>query len=133
LRAFALWFVACQFWRPADACATENFNCVGTEPTRLDLVYDPELRRRLEAVKPDASGKPNPFSSAMSATRNLVSDRARRIPARVFTIHEQDAPAMNFTIVAVTEIIVCVVAATPLRRYFIQHVGVARNFDAEFA
>jgi hypothetical protein len=68
----------------------------------------------------------------MSATRNLVSDRARRIPARVFKIHEQGALAMNFTIAAVREINVCVASATPLRRYFIQHVGVARNFDAEF-
>jgi hypothetical protein len=79
-----------------------------------------------------ASGKPNPFSSAMSATRNLVSDHARRIPARVFKIHEQGALAMDFTIAAVTEMIVCVALATLLRRYFIQHVGVVRNFDAEF-
>ena len=121
-----------EFWRPLSAFATENFNCVCTEPTRLDLVFDPELLRRFEAVEFDASGKPNPFSSAMSATGNLVSDHARRIPARVFKIHEQGALAMYFTIVAVTEIIVCVAAATPLRRYFIQHVGVVRNFDAEF-
>lgn len=68
----------------------------------------------------------------MSATRNLVSDHARGIPARVFKIHEQGALAMNFTIAAVTEIVGCVVTATPLRSYFTQHVGVARNFDAEF-
>jgi hypothetical protein len=87
---------------------------------------------RFESVEFDASGKPNPFSSAMSATRNLVSDHARRIPARVFKIHEQGALAMKFTIAAVTEIVVCDALATLLRRYFIQHVGVARNFDAEF-
>jgi hypothetical protein len=90
------------------------------------------LYLRFESIEFDASGKPNPFSSAMSATRNLVSDHARRIPARVFKIHEQGALAMNFTTVAVTEIIVCVVSATPPRRYFIQRVGVARNFVAEF-
>lgn len=68
----------------------------------------------------------------MSATRNLVSDHVRRIPARVFKIHKQNALAMNFTIVAVREVVVCVVAATPLQLYFIQHVGVVRNFDTEF-
>ena len=121
-----------EFWRPPGAYATENFNCVRTEPTRPNLVFDPGLCRRFEAVEFDASGKPNPFSSAMSATRNLVSDHARRTPARVFKIHEQGALAMNFTTVAVREIIECVARATLPRRYFIQHVGVARNFDAEF-
>jgi hypothetical protein len=119
------------YWRPPGAYATEPLNCVRTEPTRLDLVFDPELRRRFEAVEFDASGKPNPFSSAMSATRNLVSDRARRIPARVFKIHEQGTLAMNFTTAAVREIIVCVALATLPRRSFIQHVGLAQNFDAE--
>jgi hypothetical protein len=117
-------------WRPPGASITENY--VRTEPTRLCLVLAPGPCLRFEAVDFDASGKPNPFSSAMSATRNLVSDHARRIPARVFKIHEQGALAMNFTTAAVTEIIVCVVTATPLHRCFIQHVGVARNFDAEF-
>jgi hypothetical protein len=53
-----------MFWRPPGACAIENPNCAGTEPTRLDLVFDTELPRRFEAVEFDASGKPNPFSSA---------------------------------------------------------------------
>ena len=121
-----------RFWRPPGVSATKTFNCVRTEPTRPDFVFCSELYLRFESIEFDASGKPNPFSSAMSATRNLVSDHARRIPARVFKIHEQGALAMNFTIAAVIEIIGCVVSATPLRRYFIQHVGVARNFDAEF-
>jgi hypothetical protein len=121
-----------RFWFPPGACATENFNCVDIEPTRLDLVFDPGLRWRIQAVEFDASGKPNPFSSAMSATRNLVSDRARRIPARVFKIHEQSALAMKFTSAAVRETVGCVAAATTLQRHFIQHVGVARNFEVEF-
>jgi hypothetical protein len=90
------------------------------------------LRRRFEVIEFDASGKPNPFSSAMSATRNLVFERARRIPARVFKIHEQSAPAMKFTFAAVTGIVACVATAATRQRYFIQHVGVARNFDIEF-
>jgi hypothetical protein len=90
------------------------------------------LRRRFEAVEFDASGKPNPFSSAMSATRNLVFDRARRIPSRVFKIHEQSAPAMKFTYAAVTGIVAGVATGATRPQYFIQHVGVARNFDAEF-
>jgi hypothetical protein len=119
------------FWRPPVLALPKNM--IAFAPCPLDfLFFDPQLRRRFGAVEFDASGKPNPFSSAMSATGDLVSDHVRRIPARVFKIHKQSALAMNFTIAAVREIIVCVVAATPLRRYFIQHVGVARNFDAEF-
>lgn len=68
----------------------------------------------------------------MSIIRNLVSDRARRIPARVLKIHERCALAMKFTCAAVTESGVRTAEAAPLRRFFIQHVGVARNFDAEF-
>jgi hypothetical protein len=67
----------------------------------------------------------------MSIIRNLVSDHARRIPARVLKIHERCALAMKFTCAAVTEFGVCIAEAVPLRRCFIQHVGVARNFDAE--
>ena len=117
-----------DFGVPPDACATENFNCDGTEPTRPDLVFGSGLYRRFGTVEFDASGKPNPFSSAMSVTRNLVSDRARRIPARVFKIHEQGALAMNFTTAAVTEIIGCVALATPRRRYFIQRVESRAEF-----
>lgn len=67
----------------------------------------------------------------MSIIRNLVSDHARRIPVRVLKIHERCALAMKFTCVAVTEFAVRAAEAVLLGRYFIQHVGVARNFDAE--
>lgn len=69
----------------------------------------------------------------MSVTWNLVSDRARRIPERVLKIHERSALAMKFKYRAVTK---TVVRAAEMRQpllYFIQHVGVARNFDAEIS
>ena len=69
----------------------------------------------------------------MSVPRNLVSDRARRIPERVFKIHERSALAMNFTAAAVTEIVASVAGVLRLLRYFTQHVGVVRNFDVEIA
>jgi hypothetical protein len=40
---------------------------------------------------------------SMSVTWNLVSDRARRIPARFFKIHKRNARAMKFTRTAATE------------------------------
>jgi hypothetical protein len=39
----------------------------------------------------------------MSVTWNLVSDRTRRIPARFFKIHKQNARAMKFSWTAATE------------------------------
>jgi hypothetical protein len=39
----------------------------------------------------------------MSVTWNLVSDRARRIPARFFKIHKRNARAMNFKRTTTTE------------------------------
>jgi hypothetical protein len=68
----------------------------------------------------------------MSVTWNLVSDRARRIPERVFKIHEQCTPAMKFTCAAVTEFAAPGAESQPPLRQFIQHVGVVRNFVAEF-
>jgi hypothetical protein len=40
---------------------------------------------------------------SMSVTWNLVSDRARRIPARFFKIHKRNARAMKFKRTAATE------------------------------
>jgi len=40
---------------------------------------------------------------SMSVTWILVSDRARRIPARFFKIHKRNARAMKFTWTAATE------------------------------
>jgi hypothetical protein len=40
---------------------------------------------------------------SMSVTWNLVSDRARRIPARFFKIHKQNARAMKFKRTVATE------------------------------
>ena len=68
----------------------------------------------------------------MSVARNLVSERARRIPVRVFKIHKRNAVAMKFTYMAAIETAVRVAGATGLVRYFIQHVGVARNYDVNF-
>jgi len=68
----------------------------------------------------------------MSVARNLVSERARRIPVRVFKIHKRNAVAMKFTYEAAIETVVRVAKATVLLRCFIQHVGVVRNFDVDF-
>jgi len=76
--------------------------------------------------------KPKPFSSADEHDEgNLVSERARRIPERVFTIHEQDAAAISFTLVAVRENATGVAGTGKVLWYFIQGVGVAQNFGAE--
>jgi hypothetical protein len=69
----------------------------------------------------------------MSVTWNLVSDRARRIPERVLKIHERSALAMKFKCVAVSEIAARAAETLPPLLYFIQHVGVARNFDVEIS
>jgi hypothetical protein len=121
-----------RFWRPPVLALLKISIAPAPSPTRPDLVLDPGLCRRLKRLVLTRAANQIHSHPRMSATRNLVSDHARRIPARVFKIHEQGALAMDFTIAAVTEVVVCVATATPLRRYFIQHVGVARNFDAEF-
>jgi hypothetical protein len=73
--------------------------------------------------------KPKPFSSVDEHDEgNLVSERARRIPARVFKIHEQSAPAIGFTGVAVRENAIPSTATAKVLWYFIQGVGVVRNF-----
>jgi hypothetical protein len=107
---------------------------IAAAPSPLDLILflAPGCIGVLERLNSTRAANQIRSHPRMSATRNLVSDRARRIPARVFKIHEQGALAMNFTTAAVTEIIGCVALATPPPRYFIQRVGVARNFVAEF-
>jgi hypothetical protein len=96
--------------------------------TDLDLDTGPHWRfEELDFASANQSRSHPP----MSVTRNLVSDRARRIPERVFKIHERSALAMKFTIGAVTEIVVRVAGGLRLLRYFTQHVGVVRNFAVE--
>jgi len=78
------------------------------------------------------AGKPKPFSSADEHDEgNLVSERARRIPERVFKIHERGAPAISFTLVAVRENATGIARTATVLWYYIQGVGVAQNFAAE--
>jgi len=68
----------------------------------------------------------------MSMTWNLVSDRARRIPVRVFKIHKQNALAMKFTFVAVSKTTIRVGVAVTTRLCITQRVGVARISTLKF-
>jgi hypothetical protein len=109
-------------------CERHHFLILRPELADLDLFTG--LPQRFEELD-FASANQCRSHPPMSVTRNLVSDRARRIPERVFKIHERCAPAMKFTTVAVTEIVARVPGGLRLLRYFAQHVGVVRNFDVE--
>ncbi len=108
-----------------------NVDCVVTEPTRLACFRSPNCLDVFEAAELTRAANQIRSHPPMSMTWNRVSERARRIPVRVFKIHERSALAMKFTCVAVIEIVVRGADATQLPRYSTQHVGVARNFERE--
>jgi hypothetical protein len=129
LRAFALRFVRYPTLASPGAKAINFLFC---RPELTDLDLDTGLPRRFEELD-FASANQSHSHPPMSVPRNLVSDRARRIPERVFKIHERCALAMKFTTAAVTEIVASVAGRLWLLRYSTQHVGVVQNFDVEIS
>jgi hypothetical protein len=78
-------------------------------PDRTALYFSPALiffsqsdARRVRTVEFEAANQIRSHPP-MSVTWNLVSDRARRIPARFFKIHKRNARAMNFQRTTTTE------------------------------
>ena len=96
-----------------------------TEPTERDLKFDTELLRRLKWLNSIQETNQSRSHPPMSVTWNLVYDRARRIPVRVFKIHKRCMPAMKFTLVAVCQATIRTGVAVAPRSCSAQHVGLA--------
>ncbi len=119
-------FNSCRIPAPARFAS----NCVFVSNSERDV--DIGLPRRFDWLNLTRAGKPKPFSSADEHDEgNLVSERARRIPGRVFKIHERGGPAIGFKRVAVRENAIGIIGTAKVLWYYMQGVGVVQNFGAE--
>jgi hypothetical protein len=104
----------------ADCVAPNALNLISI-PDRLDVLKWLNLKR---------SANQSRSHPPMSVTWNLVLSAREEFP-RFFKIHKRSALAMDFKHVALRENPTRAAETMMMRGYFIQRVGVARNFDAE--